>query len=83
MKVWPLVALLCAVTGGIAPAAERPLRSRLCPDDLPEGVRLPPPPGCDSGSDQAKPRRSGVYDLGYGTTVQIGGRVTAASGARR
>lgn len=41
-----LVALLCV--GGNLPveAAERTAPARLCPEDAPDGVRLPPRPGC-------------------------------------
>lgn len=84
----PLVRFgLCALLGvlavGAVSAAERPQRSRLCPEDLPEGVRLPPPPGCGTGPVQAKSRRPGSYDLGNGTTVQVGGRSAAEFGVRR
>ena len=66
-----------------AQAAERPVRARLCPEDLPEGVRLPPQPGCTAPARAPKPRQAGVYDLGYGTTVQIGGRASVEYGVRR
>jgi hypothetical protein len=64
-------------------AAAPPVRSRLCPDDLPEGVRLPPQPGCTAEPRSRQPRRDGVYDLGNGTTLRIGGRASAEYGARR
>ncbi|GJD33771.1 hypothetical protein [Methylobacterium aerolatum] len=81
------VALACAATSAALttspPAAERP-RPSLCPDDLPEGVHLPPQPGC-AGRDRpaAGGRRDGFVDLGNGTTVRIGGRAAAEFGARR
>jgi len=74
--------VLCLLAGA-ASAAERPVRSRLCPEDLPEGVRLPPSPGCGAPTTEPTAPRRGYYDLGDGTTVQIGGRVGAEFGARR
>ena len=78
-----LPVLIALVAAGTAQAAEQPVRSRLCPEDLPEGVRLPPPPGCTAGTRPAPTRGEGVYDLGDGTTVRIGGRATATYGVRR
>ncbi|SFM28875.1 hypothetical protein [Methylobacterium pseudosasicola] len=75
---------LTLLIAAAAAAAEQPVRSRLCPEDLPEGVRLPPHPGCDGPAQKpATPQRRGFYDLGDGTTVQIGGRAGAEFGARR
>lgn len=68
---------------GAAHAAEQPTRARLCPENLPEGVRLPPQPGCTDMSRTPPTRRQGVYDLGDGTTVRIGGRTSAEYGVRR
>ena len=73
---------LAWLMSAVAAAADQPLRSRLCPEDLPEGVRLPPQPGCEAAAPKPIPARRGFYDLG-GTTVQIGGRVGAEFGARR
>ena len=78
-----LLALLVGLTAGAAQAGEPPVRSRLCPENLREGVRLPPQPGCGSVVTKPKSRRDGVYDFGNGTTVQIGGRASAAYGMRR
>jgi hypothetical protein len=78
-----LFALSVLVTTGAASATEQAARSRLCPEDLPEGVRLPPRPGCEAAAPKPPPARRGFYDLGDGTTVQIGGRVGAEFGARR
>ncbi|KAB1073511.1 hypothetical protein F6X51_11460 [Methylobacterium planeticum] len=67
-----------------APAGERPARARLCPEDAPEGVRLPPQPGCGP---QARPRAAaasdGFRDLGNGVKLRIGGRVSADYDVRR
>ena len=85
MRALPAVlsaALLIAPVAGPARAGEVPARSRLCPEDLPEGVRLPPQPGCEAAAQKPRPRRDGVYDLGNGTTVQIGGRASATYGVR-
>ncbi|MCJ2073898.1 hypothetical protein MKK75_34780 [Methylobacterium sp. J-030] len=49
---------------------------------MPEGVRLPPQPGCTDAR-PAPARRDGTYDLGNGTTVRIGGRTSAETSVRR
>ncbi|SFJ63758.1 hypothetical protein [Methylobacterium brachiatum] len=82
MRRLAFLALAGLIAVGAA-AAEQPVRSRLCPEDLSEGVRLPPRPGCDAAAPKPPPARRGFYDLGGGTTVQIGGRVGAEFGARR
>ncbi len=65
-----------------AAAAERQERPRLCPEDAPEGVRLPPRPGC--GRDAARAGApDGFRDLGNGVKVRIGGRVGAVYDVRR
>ena len=74
---------LFALATGAAHAAEQPVRARLCPENLPEGVRLPPQPGCTETPRNPPARRPGVYDLGDGTTVRIGGRASAEYGVRR
>lgn len=90
----PLVLVVPLVPPSVAAgwAAEQPARSRLCPDDLPEGVRLPPQPGCGTASKTAASktaepdtaaRKVGIYDLGDGTTLRVGGRASAAYGGRR
>ncbi|MCJ2143516.1 hypothetical protein [Methylobacterium sp. E-066] len=78
-----VLASLFLIAAGAAASAEQPVRSRLCPEDLPEGVRLPPRPGCDVPAHKPTTPRRGFYDLGDGTTVQIGGRVGAEFGTRR
>ena len=83
MKVLALAVLLGLLAAGAPQAAEQPLRSRLCPEDLPEDVRLPPRAGCDAAPGRPTPRRDGFHDLGNGTTVQIGGRTAVEFGARR
>ncbi|QGY03906.1 hypothetical protein MMSR116_19900 [Methylobacterium mesophilicum SR1.6/6] len=84
MNARTLAALLALSAIGPVSAAEQPRRSKLCPEDLPEGVRLPPQPGCGAGPVGAEPkRRSGEYDLGDGTTLRFGGRVTSEFGVRR
>lgn len=79
----PRVALLVVLAAGAAQAGEPLVRSRLCPEDLPDNVRLPPQPGCDAVATKPTSRRDGVYDFGNGTTVQIGGRASAEYGVRR
>ena len=84
MNARTLAALLALSAIGPVSAAEQPRRSKLCPEDLPEGVRLPPQSGCGVGPVQSEPRRRpGAYDLGDGTTLQIGGRVTSEFVVRR
>ncbi|MCJ2137209.1 hypothetical protein MKK69_24725 [Methylobacterium sp. J-026] len=83
MRSLSRLTLLVLLGVGAAQAAEQPSRSRLCPEDLPEGVRLPPQPGCTPGARHPVPRRDGFYDLGNGTTVQVGGRASAEYGVRR
>ncbi|WCS26053.1 hypothetical protein LOK46_04230 [Methylobacterium sp. NMS14P] len=68
---------------GAARAGEAPTRARLCPENLPEGVRLPPQPGCDAATRPPRPPRPGHIDLGDGTSIQIGGSASALYGARR
>ncbi|MHB2207054.1 hypothetical protein [Methylobacterium sp. CM6257] len=82
MKALACLALLVPLAAGAGQAAERPARSRLCPEDLPEGVRLPPQPGCEVPARGPRPRQDGVYDLGNGTTLRIGGRASAEYGVR-
>lgn len=65
-----------------AAAAEQPARPRLCPEDAPEGVRLPPRPGCGQAAPQAR-GSDGFHDLGNGVKVRIGGRVGADYDMRR
>ncbi|MDP4024588.1 hypothetical protein Q8W71_18340 [Methylobacterium sp. NEAU 140] len=69
------------VVATAAGAAEAPARARLCPENLPEGVRLPPPPGC-AAAPAAKRRDDGFRDLG-GVSVRVTGRAAAEFGAGR
>ncbi len=77
--------ILLVLAAGAAQAAERaaegPARSRLCPEDAPEGVRLPPRPGCGTGA--ASARREGFRAQGDGLDIRIGGRVSGDFGVRR
>ena len=75
-----LLLTLCATL--TAAAAEQPARPRLCPEDAPEGVRLPPRPGCGQAAPQAR-GSDGFRDLGNGVKVRIGGRVGADYDMRR
>ena len=84
MKVFALAGFVAISLAMTAPqAAGQSPRSRLCPDDLPEGVRLPPQRGCDADPVRAKPRPEGLHDFGNGTTVRIGGRTATEFGVRR
>ncbi|MGV7029936.1 hypothetical protein [Methylobacterium symbioticum] len=77
--------ILLVLAAGAAQAAERaaegPARSHLCPEDAPEGVRLPPRPGCGTGA--ARARREGFRAQGDGLDIRIGGRVSGDFGVRR
>ena len=84
MTIFALLGVVAvSLAMGTVQAAEQPVRSRLCPDDLPEGVRLPPQRGCKADPVRPKPRQEGFHDFGNGTTVQIGGRTAAEIGVRR
>ncbi|MGU3465420.1 hypothetical protein ACLBXO_11255 [Methylobacterium sp. C33D] len=78
-----LFLLALVLLSGAAGAGEAPTRARLCPENLPEGARLPPQPGCDAAFRQPRPRRPGHFDLGDGTSIQIGGSASALYGVRR
>ncbi|MEE7447197.1 hypothetical protein MRF4_04880 [Methylobacterium radiotolerans] len=77
------LALPLLLLAGSAQAGEPATRARLCPENLPEGVRLPPQPGCDADARPQRPRRPGHFDLGDGTSIQIGGSASATYGVRR
>ncbi|MEA1831487.1 hypothetical protein U8607_05260 [Methylobacterium durans] len=64
-------------------AGDRSARPRLCPEDAPEGVRLPNRPGCGREPVRAPARSDGFVDLGNGVEVRIGGRASADFGVRR
>ncbi|WP_336487624.1 hypothetical protein [Methylobacterium nigriterrae] len=74
------VMLLAAVP---APAGEPSARPRLCPEDAPEGVRLPPRRGCDRPGGRTATAPDGFRDLGNGVKLKIGGRVGAEYDVRR
>ena len=70
-----VVAALLAASPLSAAEVKRP---RLCPEDAPEGVRLPPRPGCGV-PEAARPKRDpGYYELGD----RITGRASAVVGGR-
>ena len=66
-----------------AQAAERPVRPRLCPEDAPEGVRLPPQPGCGTREAAAPRRDAGFHEILPGTGIRIGGRAGSTFDMRR
>lgn len=76
-------ALLCAALAS-APAEAGDARAphRLCPEDAPEGVRLPPQPGCAATTASKPSRDDGFRDLG-GVKLRVGGRVGAEYGTGR
>lgn len=82
MRVSSAILVAAMLAAGSAPAAERPARPRLCPEDLPDGAHLPAQAGCGAVAAPAKPRGDGFRDLGNGTSVRIGGRVGAEYGGR-
>ena len=76
----PLLAVLAVAGAAPAVAAPRGMpERRLCPEDAPEGVRLPPREGC-TGAARAPSDR--VRDID-GIRVRIGGRVGVDAGFRR
>lgn len=78
-----LAALLWAGGALAAGAAERSAAPRLCPEDAPAGVRLPPRPGCTGSAQRAGPKESaGFRDVG-GVKLRIGGQVGAEYGVAR
>jgi hypothetical protein len=78
----PLVVLLWLAGVLSAGAAER-TPPHLCPENAPEGVRLPPQPGCGSARPTpAAPDAQGFRDLG-GVKLRVGGRVGAEYGIGR
>lgn len=86
----PTLAVLIGLAAGLsiaaplpAPAAERPARPRLCPEDAPEGVRLPPQPGCGSREIPAPRRDSGFHEILPGTGIRIGGHASSSFDTRR
>ncbi|TXM73404.1 hypothetical protein FV226_09325 [Methylobacterium sp. WL12] len=64
-------------------AIERQARSRLCPEDAPEGVRLPPQPGCGSREVPASRRETGFHEILPGTAIRVGGRASSTFDMRR
>lgn len=74
--------LLAGLASAAAGAGEARPPRRLCPEDAPEGVRLPPQPGCAAASPTKTARDEGFRDLG-GVKVRIGGRVGAEYGIGR
>ena len=78
------LAALLWIGGALAvAAAERPAPSRLCPEDAPEGVRLPNRAGCGgTGPEKSVEDARGFRDMG-GVKLRVVGRVGAEFGAGR
>ena len=71
-----------AVLLGPSPLQAGEAPRRLCPEDVPEGVRLPARPGCPAAR-AARPRGDdGSYEIG-GVTLRVGGRVGVDTSLRR
>ena len=64
-------------------ATERQARPRLCPEDAPEGVRLPPQPGCGTREVPAPRRETGFHEILPGTGIRVGGRASSTFDMRR
>ena len=64
-------------------AAQDGTRPRLCPQDAPEGVRLPSRPGCDTVSERQRSSGDGFRDLGNGVSLKLGGRARLDVETRR
>lgn len=82
-----LLVLAATLLAGAASA-----RECRAPADLPPGVRVPPAPGCEQGSDRMKQapskrpgtgRDAGFVDLGNGSQLRVSGRVRVDVGGRR
>ncbi len=74
--------LVAGLASAQAGAADGRAPRRLCPEDAPEGVRLPPQPGCAATDAPKAVRQGGFRDLG-GVEVRVGGRVGAETGIGR
>lgn len=79
----PSCAVLLGRAATLAAGAAERTPPHLCPDNAPEGVRLPPQPGC--GTARPKPAvadTQGFRDVG-GVKLRVGGRVGAEYGFGR
>ncbi|MFD1302678.1 hypothetical protein [Methylobacterium marchantiae] len=75
--------LVCVgLTLGAPPVQAGDGARRLCPDDAPEGVRLPPRDGCPGGSPSRRRSDGEFHEVG-GFKVRVGGRVTLDHDMRR
>ena len=79
----PVPILLLWFAGMVAADAGEQMPPRLCPENAPEGVRLPSRRGC--GSERALDRSArdqGFRDID-GVKLRVGGRITAEYGVSR
>ncbi|KQT84883.1 hypothetical protein ASG51_02100 [Methylobacterium sp. Leaf465] len=79
----PSCAVLLWLAGVLAAGAAERTKPHLCPENAPEGVRLPPQPGCAAaGPKPAAPDSQGFRDVG-GVKLRVGGRIGAEYGFAR
>lgn len=83
-----LIAVLCLALIAAGPAFAKECRT----PDVPPGVRVQLPPGCNDPIRTGTPKQNvrermqaenGFIDLGNGTKVKVGGRVRAEVGFKR
>ena len=86
MKLLTGLSVFLLATGGSAVAKECRM------PDIPPGVRVQLPPGCDNSVRSGRPDseklndakgNQGFIDLGNGTRIRVNGRVRAEFGVRR
>jgi hypothetical protein len=76
-------AVLLWLAGALAVGAAERTPPHLCPENAPEGVRLPQRPGCGPARPKpALPDDQGFRDVG-GVKLRVGGRVGAEYGFGR
>jgi hypothetical protein len=78
----PLVVLLWLAGVLSAGAAER-TPPHLCPENAPEGVRLPPQPGCGSARPTPAAPDAQLHPAEVAKALRVGGRVGAEYGIGR
>ncbi|WP_082478727.1 MULTISPECIES: hypothetical protein [unclassified Methylobacterium] len=82
-RLLAILTLILLNSSAQAGEGARPRAARLpCPQDAPEGVRLPDRPGCSTLPTARPPDGDGFRDVG-GVRLRVGGRVGAEYGSAR